>query len=205
MKAHGNWVVCVTTYEMCSREKHALKKFSWHYLVVDEAHRIKNTSAKLSDVLRGLKTQNRLLLTGTPLQNTLHELCALLHFLQPHTFKDPQDSRFNTGADNHAIARIQVLLRPFMLRRLKSEVEKELLPKKEIVVYVSLAIKQCDYYNKIFTKHEDIVHGSRVIEKIRLQNILMQLRKCANHPYLLRVSSRSPSRLISTSYTTAEN
>jgi SWI/SNF-related matrix-associated actin-dependent regulator of chromatin subfamily A member 5 len=77
------WDVCVTSYEMVIREKSVLKKFNWRYLVIDEAHRIKNEKSKLSEIVREFKTANRLLLTGTPLQNNLHELWALLNFLLP--------------------------------------------------------------------------------------------------------------------------
>ncbi|KAG9478493.1 hypothetical protein GDO78_013504, partial [Eleutherodactylus coqui] len=82
----GEWDVCVTSYEMVIREKSVFKKFNWRYLVIDEAHRIKNEKSKLSEIVREFKTTNRLLLTGTPLQNNLHELWALLNFLLPDVF-----------------------------------------------------------------------------------------------------------------------
>ncbi|NXG52467.1 SMCA1 protein, partial [Psilopogon haemacephalus] len=77
------WDVCVTSYEMVIKEKSVFKKFNWRYLVIDEAHRIKNEKSKVSLKLFDFKTTNRLLLTGTPLQNNLHELWALLNFLLP--------------------------------------------------------------------------------------------------------------------------
>lgn len=82
----GNWDVCITSYEMIIREKSVFKKFNWRYMVIDEAHRIKNEKSKLSELLREFKSMNRLLLTGTPLQNNLHELWALLNFLLPDVF-----------------------------------------------------------------------------------------------------------------------
>ncbi|KAG5844892.1 hypothetical protein ANANG_G00132990 [Anguilla anguilla] len=85
----GEWDVCVTSYEMLIREKTVFKKFNWRYLVIDEAHRIKNEKSKLSEIVREFKTTNRLLLTGTPLQNNLHELWSLLNFLLP-TCSTPQ-------------------------------------------------------------------------------------------------------------------
>jgi len=87
----GEWDVCVTSYEMCIREKSVFKKFNWRYLVIDEAHRIKNEKSKLSEILREFKTANRLLITGTPLQNNLHELWALLNFLLPDVFNSSED------------------------------------------------------------------------------------------------------------------
>lgn len=82
----GNWDVCITSYEMIIRERSVFKKFNWRYMVIDEAHRIKNEKSKLSELLREFKSANRLLLTGTPLQNNLHELWALLNFLLPDVF-----------------------------------------------------------------------------------------------------------------------
>lgn len=82
----GEWDVCVTSYEMIIREKSVFKKFNWRYMVIDEAHRIKNEKSKLSEIVREFKTTNRLLLTGTPLQNNLHELWSLLNFLLPDVF-----------------------------------------------------------------------------------------------------------------------
>jgi len=82
----GDWDVCITSYEMIIRERAVLRKIQWRYLVIDEAHRIKNEKSKLSEILREFETNNRLLLTGTPLQNNLHELWALLNFLLPDVF-----------------------------------------------------------------------------------------------------------------------
>ena len=82
----GKFDVIVTSYEMVIREQGAFRKFAWRYLIVDEAHRMKNEESKLAQVLRSLSTHSRLLITGTPLQNNLHELWALLHFLHPEIF-----------------------------------------------------------------------------------------------------------------------
>lgn len=193
----GEWDVCVTSYEMCIREKSVFKKFQWKYLVIDEAHRIKNEKSKLSEILREFKTQNRLLLTGTPLQNNLHELWALLNFLLPDVFNnaDDFDAWFNTNqclGNNQMIERLHAVLKPFLLRRLKSEVEKRLLPKKETKVFVGLSKMQRDWYTKILLKDIDIVNGAGKVEKMRLQNILMQLRKCTNHPYLFDGAEPGP-------------
>jgi SWI/SNF-related matrix-associated actin-dependent regulator of chromatin subfamily A member 5 len=88
----GEWDVCVTSYEMVIKEKAVFKKFQWKYLIIDEAHRIKNEKSKLSEYVREFKCQNRLLLTGTPLQNNLHELWALLNFLLPDVFNSSEVS-----------------------------------------------------------------------------------------------------------------
>uniref|UniRef100_U5EY61 Putative chromatin remodeling complex swi/snf component swi2 n=1 Tax=Corethrella appendiculata TaxID=1370023 RepID=U5EY61_9DIPT len=193
----GEWDVCVTSYEMCIREKSVFKKFNWRYMVIDEAHRIKNEKSKLSEILREFKTANRLLLTGTPLQNNLHELWALLNFLLPDIFNSSEDfdSWFDANqclGDNSLIERLHAVLKPFLLRRLKSEVEKRLLPKKEVKIYVGLSKMQREWYTKILMKDIDIVNGAGKTEKMRLQNILMQLRKCTNHPYLFDGAEPGP-------------
>uniref|UniRef100_A0A8R1IRD0 Helicase ATP-binding domain-containing protein n=1 Tax=Caenorhabditis japonica TaxID=281687 RepID=A0A8R1IRD0_CAEJA len=121
--------VCCTTYEMMLKAKGQLRKLSWKYIVIDEAHRIKNEKSKLSESVRELRSQNRLLITGTPLQNNLHELWALLNFLLPDIFTSSEDfdSWFSNDAmrDNtDLIQRLHRVLQPFLLRRIKSDVEK---------------------------------------------------------------------------------
>ncbi|NXT12253.1 SMCA1 protein, partial [Prunella fulvescens] len=169
-----SWDVCVTSYEMVIKEKSVFKKFNWRYLVIDEAHRIKNEKSKLSEIVREFKTTNRLLLTGTPLQNNLHELWALLNFLLPDVFN---------SAD---------VLKPFLLRRIKGEVEKSLPPKKEVKIYLGLSKMQREWYTRILMKDIDILNSAGKMDKMRLLNILMQLRKCCNHPYLFDGAEPGP-------------
>ncbi|KAK0042721.1 SWI/SNF-related matrix-associated actin-dependent regulator of chromatin subfamily A member 5-like [Biomphalaria glabrata] len=185
----GEWDVCITSYEMCIREKSVMKKFNWRYIVIDEAHRIKNEKSKLSEIVREFKSTNRLLLTGTPLQNNLHELWALLNFLLPDVFNNSEDfdAWFTANkcfGDQELVERLHAVLRPFLLRRIKSDVEKKLLPKKETKVFIGLSKMQRELYTKILMKDIDIVNGAGRSDKMRLLNILMQLRKCCNHPYL---------------------
>lgn len=193
----GEWDVCITSYEMVLKEKAVFKKFNWRYLIIDEAHRIKNEKSKLSEIIREFKSTNRLLLTGTPLQNNLHELWSLLNFLLPDVFDSSEDfdSWFNTNnclGDNSLVERLHAVLRPFLLRRLKSEVEKKLPPKKEVKIYVGLSKMQREWYTKILMKDIDVVNGAGKSDKMRLLNILMQLRKCCNHPYLFDGAEPGP-------------
>ncbi|UYV62642.1 SMARCA5 [Cordylochernes scorpioides] len=204
----GEWDVCITSYEMVIREKATLKKFNWRYIVIDEAHRIKNEKSKLSNFVREFKSTNRLLLTGTPLQNNLHELWALLNFLLPDVFNSSEDfdSWFNTNnclGDNSLVERLHAVLKPFLLRRLKSEVEKKLPPKKEVKVYVGLSKMQREWYTKCLMKDIDVVNGAGKTDKMRLLNILMQLRKCCNHPYLF--DGAEPGPPYTTDYHLIEN
>jgi len=204
----GEWDVCITSYEMCIKEKSVFKKFNWRYMVIDEAHRIKNEKSLLSQIVREFRTANRLLLTGTPLQNNLHELWALLNFLLPEVFSssDDFDAWFNSNdclEDNSMVERLHAVLKPFLLRRLKLDVEKALLPKVETKIYIQLSKMQRDWYTKILMKDIDIVNGAGRTEKMRLQNILMQLRKCCNHPYLF--DGAEPGPPYTTDYHLVEN
>jgi SWI/SNF-related matrix-associated actin-dependent regulator of chromatin subfamily A member 5 len=190
------WNVCVTSYDMCSRETTTFKSYNWQYLIIDEAHRIKNENTQLAEIVRRFRSTYRLLLTGTPLQNNLHELWALLNFLLPDVFNNAED--FDTwfsssNLDDQALVdRLHGILKPFLLRRLKSEVESSLLPKKEIKVYVGLSKMQRDWYSKVLLKDIDIVSGSGKVEKMRLGMILMHLRKVTNHPYLFDGAEEGP-------------
>ena len=190
--------VCITSYEMILREKSHLKKFAWGYIIIDEAHRIKNEQSSLAQIIREFKSRNRLLITGTPLQNNLHELWALLNFLLPDVFGDSEafDQWFsNQDADQDTVVQqLHRVLRPFLLRRVKSDVEKSLLPKKELNLYVGMSEMQIKWYKKILEKDIDAVNGAsgKRESKTRLLNIVMQLRKCCNHPYLFEGAEPGP-------------
>ena len=195
LKDPASWDVVLTTYEITVLERSALKALDWRYVIIDEAHRIKNDKSKLAQVVREFRSRSRLLITGTPLQNNLHELWALLNFILPDIFGS--DSRFDQwlAADgeqkNTMVRKIHGLLKPFMMRRLKREVETSLLPKKETRVYVGLSAMQREWYHKILSKEIDVLNGGKA-QKFRLLNILMQLRKNCNHPYLFAGAEPGP-------------
>jgi SWI/SNF-related matrix-associated actin-dependent regulator of chromatin subfamily A member 5 len=190
--------VLITSYEMILREKAHLRKFAWEYIIVDEAHRIKNEESSLAQIIREFNSRNRLLITGTPLQNNLHELWALLNFLLPDVFGDASAfDQWFSGQDSDQDTVVQQLhrvLRPFLLRRVKADVEKSLLPKKELNLYVGMSEMQVKWYQKILEKDIDAVNGAggKRESKTRLLNIVMQLRKCCNHPYLFDGAEPGP-------------
>ncbi|GAA5986339.1 hypothetical protein JCM10908_003710 [Rhodotorula pacifica] len=226
---HGDFDILLASYEICLREKSALKKLVWEYIIIDEAHRIKNVDSMLSQIVRIFDSRGRLLITGTPLQNNLHELWALLNFLLPDVFSDVADfdAWFERQGDtsdaavkadaaeaadkstedaaaqakikddeasNKVVKQLHAVLRPFLLRRVKMDVEKSLLPKKEINVYVGMTDLQRKWYKMILEKDIDAVNGAsgKKEGKTRLQNIVMQLRKCCNHPYLFDGAEPGP-------------
>ncbi|EGD74893.1 hypothetical protein PTSG_07121 [Salpingoeca rosetta] len=270
----------VTSYEMVMRDRKYLQQIPWKYIVVDEGHRLKNLNCRLIRELKTYQSANRLLLTGTPLQNNLSELWSLLNFLLPDIFDDLDAFQrwfdfsdvYSKDADarilakeqeNHIISKLHQILQPFLLRRLKTDVELSIPPKKEMILYAPLTKLQSEYYKalldkcdlkallegrespaatarsstssspapsefggsspekprrkaakrttsykelsdtKYFKQLEEEVERERqqraskppsksapaqaVAEiNVSMQNILMQLRKCCNHPYLLK-------------------
>lgn len=179
--------VVLTTYEMCISAKKVFKKIQWCYLVIDEAHRIKNEASLLSKIVRIFECEHRLLLTGTPLQNNVHELWALLNFLDSQLFKDPDQfekwiSQMET-AEKGGIDQLRKVLQLFFLRREKREVEQTLLPKKVTNLYPRLTNMQRNLYKMLLEKDLTPLLNKRDV-KNSLLNVLIQLRKCCNHPYL---------------------
>lgn len=137
--------ILITSYEICLREKNSLKRLSFDYIVIDEAHRIKNMDSMLSQIVRAFNSRGRLLITGTPLQNNLQELFALLNFICPEIFSDYSDldsflhkgdseGESETDTSAKVVAALHSILRPFLLRRVKADVEKNLLPSEYILL-----------------------------------------------------------------------
>ncbi|GBG88593.1 hypothetical protein CBR_g48123 [Chara braunii] len=191
----GKFDVCVTSFEMAIKERNAFRKFNWRYIIIDEAHRIKNENSILSKTMRIFNTNYRLLITGTPLQNNLHELWALLNFLLPEIFSSAEvfDEWFQLSGDNdqqEVVQQLHKVLRPFLLRRLKSDVERGLPPKKETILKVGMSEMQKNYYRALLQKDIDVINSGG--ERSRLLNIAMQLRKCCNHPYLFQGAEPGP-------------
>ncbi|KAF0684112.1 Aste57867_23899 [Aphanomyces stellatus] len=206
--------VLLTTYEYIMKDKHVLRKYDWQYIIVDEGHRMKNAQSKFAMTLGSLYTsRNRLLLTGTPLQNSLPELWSLLNFLLPTIFESVDNfeqwfskpfSHFTgTGETNELsdeermliINRLHQVLRPFLLRRVKSSVLDQLPDKVERVLRCELSGWQKIMYRRIQEGGSLLMEGSstsggddskKSFTAKGLSNILMQLRKVCNHPYLFQ-------------------
>lgn len=192
--------VLVTSYDLAMLDNTLLAKFNWSCIIVDEGHRVKNTRSKLGILLRRQTTDFRLLLTGTPVQNTLTELFALLHFLDPSEFPDPERSAQEfaqvdalsgagskgEGGVEQQISRLHELLTPRMLRRLKADVMRGMIPgKKYVEVMCSLTPFQRHLYGAILKKnYKQLNRGNTTGKKRSLNFILMDLKMVCNHPYL---------------------
>lgn len=187
--------VCITTYRLVIQDSKAFKRKKWKYLILDEAHLIKNWKSQRWQTLLNFNSKRRILLTGTPLQNDLMELWSLMHFLMPHIFQSHQEFKdwFSNPisgmvegqekVNKEVIDRLHNVLRPFILRRLKRDVEKQLPGKFEHVIYCRLSRRQRNLY-------EDFIASSETQATLASANffgmisVIMQLRKVCNHPDL---------------------
>ncbi|ESP00822.1 hypothetical protein LOTGIDRAFT_238503 [Lottia gigantea] len=180
--------VLITTYEICLKDHSFLQSVPWNILVVDEAHRLKNHESLLYRTLEQWDIGQSFLLTGTPVQNNLMELYALLSFVDDKKFSPSQLDHFVakfSSEDNKKLEELHDLLKPYLLRRTKAGVLKDLPNKSEVVLYHGLSPLQKKLYKALLTKDLEVFENSNPNAKsTSLMNILMQLRKCVNHPYL---------------------
>ncbi|KAJ1833649.1 ATP-dependent DNA helicase Hrp3 [Coemansia sp. RSA 2711] len=182
--------VLLTTYELVLKDRTLLGSVRWNFLAVDEAHRLKNSESQLHDALSSFHTTNRLLVTGTPLQNTVKELVTLCRFLNPERFADLSDDfdiRVTAGdaEQEGKIAELHRRLKPYMLRRLKKDVEKSLPNRTERILRVELSGMQVHYYKNILTRNYAVLNRNATGSgQMSLLNIMVELKKASNHPYL---------------------
>ncbi|XP_026578966.1 helicase SRCAP-like isoform X2 [Pseudonaja textilis] len=187
--------ICITSYKLVLQDHQAFRRKNWKYLILDEAQNIKNFKSQRWQSLLNFNSQRRLLLTGTPLQNSLMELWSLMHFLMPHVFQSHREfkewfSNPLTGMiegsqeyNDNLVKRLHKVLRPFLLRRVKVDVEKQMPKKYEHVIKCRLSKCQRYLYDDFMgqaTTKETLATG----HFMNVINILMQLRKVCNHPNL---------------------
>jgi len=185
--------VLVTTYEILLKDKTFLSAESWAFLGVDEAHRLKNDDSLLYRSLESFDTNMRILITGTPLQNTLKELWALLHFIMPSKFDNWADFEAqHSHEEGKGFVSLHKQLEPYLLRRVKKDVEKSLPSKTERILRVELSSLQKTYYRAILKKEfRTLLKGMRGSVS-SYANIMMELKKCANHAQLCAYSEEEP-------------
>nr|XP_021328682.1 chromodomain-helicase-DNA-binding protein 4 isoform X2 [Danio rerio] len=178
--------VLLTSYELITIDQAILGSIDWACLVVDEAHRLKNNQSKFFRVLNNYPLQHKLLLTGTPLQNNLEELFHLLNFLTPERFNNLEGflEEFADIAKEDQIKKLHDMLGPHMLRRLKADVFKHMPSKTELIVRVELSPMQKKYYKYILTRNFEALNTRGGGNQVSLLNVVMDLKKCCNHPYL---------------------
>uniref|UniRef100_A0A8C8A1R8 Chromodomain helicase DNA binding protein 4a n=1 Tax=Oryzias sinensis TaxID=183150 RepID=A0A8C8A1R8_9TELE len=189
--------VLLTSYELITIDMAALGSIDWACLVVDEAHRLKNNQSKFFRVLNNYSLQHKLLLTGTPLQNNLEELFHLLNFLTPERFNllEVFLEEFADIAKEDQIKKLHDMLGPHMLRRLKADVFKHMPSKTELIVRVELSPMQKKYYKFILTKNFEALNTKGGGNQVSLLNVVMDLKKCCNHPYLFPAAAMEAPKL----------
>ncbi|XP_036963392.1 chromodomain-helicase-DNA-binding protein 2 isoform X2 [Acanthopagrus latus] len=177
----------LTTYEILLKDKGVLGNINWAFLGVDEAHRLKNDDSLLYKTLMEFRSNHRLLITGTPLQNSLKELWSLLHFLMPdkfHSWEDFEDEH-GKGREN-GYQSLHKVLEPFLLRRVKKDVEKSLPAKVEQILRVDMTAQQKQFYKWILTRNYKALSKGTRGSSSGFLNIVMELKKCCNHSFLIK-------------------
>ncbi|KAF7009977.1 hypothetical protein CFC21_024457 [Triticum aestivum] len=208
--------IIITSYEMAMSDAKFLARYKWKYVVVDEGHRLKNSKCKLLRKLKRIPMANKLLLTGTPLQNNLAELWSLLNFILPDIFSSHQefeswfdfsgkgDEEQQEEADEKkrvlVVSKLHAILRPFLLRRMKVDVEQMLPRKKEIIIYANMTAHQKQIQTHLIEKTFDnyLFESTDIVlrrpgMKMKLNNLMIQLRKNCAHPDLFNAAFDSTS------------
>lgn len=192
-----NWYhVVITSYQLAVQDSFAFKRKKWYYMILDEAHNIKNFQSQRWQTLISFNSQRRLLLTGTPLQNNLTELWSLLHFLMPHVFRSRKEFSYwfsnpmnniiegNSQRSDELISRLHEIIRPFVIRRLKKDVETQLPGKYEHIVKCQMSRRQMFLYEEFMARSSTRQALKKGGNFMGMMNVLMQLRKVCNHPDL---------------------
>ncbi|KAK3721960.1 putative ATPase [Vermiconidia calcicola] len=178
-----NFPVICTSYEICMNDRKHLGHFGWKFIIIDEGHRIKNLNCRLIRELQSYQSANRLLITGTPLQNNLTELWSLLHFLMPSIFdklesfeswfdfsalkeKNGVEQILSEDRKKNLVASLHAILKPFLLRRVKADVETALPKKREYVLYAPLTQTQRELYQEILEGNSRAYLENKIVESL---------------------------------------
>ncbi|CAI2362631.1 unnamed protein product [Moneuplotes crassus] len=183
--------VVITSYEVFMQDiRTVLKHVPFMYMVIDEAHRLKNAKTKVLSLMKEHPCRNILLLTGTPVQNNTSELFSILNYIEPDKFCDEEafKERFGNLTNNDQISDLKKLIKPHFLRRKKDDVEFSIPPLNETVIEVGLTSLQKAYYKGIYSENRSVLaqFGSSSVKTSQLNNLDMQLRKCCDHLYMLK-------------------
>lgn len=179
--------VLITSFDLATKQEQSfIRKFDWGVLIADEGHRVKSESSRSFQALTSFSSVQRVLLTGTPLQNTLMELFVLMKFLHPERFADFESfqEQYPDLGDSEQVEKLRAELQPYMLQRRKRDVLQHLPAKKEVVVPVTLTKQQREFYRLILTKQYEVLQRGNKARTSTLNNIVVELRKCCGTTYL---------------------
>ena len=179
----------ITSYEVIKQDLAVFKRIPWRYMVIDEAHRLKNKDSALANDLRQLNVEHMHLLSGTPLQNNTTELWALLFFLDPSLFPslDGFLAEFGTLESATQVDALNERIRPYLLRRQKGDVEKSLSALEETIIWVEMTLQQKKTYRAVLEGNRELLTaGATNAAMPSLVNLQMELRKACNHPFLIK-------------------
>uniref|UniRef100_A0A8C7CEI8 E1A binding protein p400 n=1 Tax=Oncorhynchus kisutch TaxID=8019 RepID=A0A8C7CEI8_ONCKI len=192
--------VCVTSYKLLLKDQSHFLRRRWKHLVLDEVQLIKNMSEKHWETIFALKSQQRILLINTPLQNTLKELWTMIHFLLPGITRPYTDFPVKPGTDQNQdychklVIRLHRMIQPFILRRCKRDVEKQLPKKYEHILKCRLSSRQKSMYEDILTQAQEALKTGHFVSVLQ---VLMQLQRICNHPDLVNIRETSSSYVCS--------
>ena len=190
--------IIVTSFEVFMQDySKFFTEIPFQMIVIDEAHRLKNKQAKILQFLKELSCKRFLLMTGTPLQNNTEELWSLLNFIEPNEFNSLPGflQRYGNLETHEQVEELQENIRPYLLRRLKEEVEKSIPPLQETIIDVELTNLQKTYYRAIYERNRNFLCKGTATPQ--LSNMEMQLRKCCNHPFMIKGVQQSMSNTLS--------
>ncbi len=190
--------IILSTYPLLSRDEEQLLVHQYHLLILDEAQNIKNPRAKAAQIARQIQAKHRLCLTGTPMENHLGELWSLFHFLMPgflysqDVFNKKYRNPIEKNADIHIKSKLISRIKPFMLRRLKTEVAKELPEKTTIEINIDMNQQQSKLYEAVRATmqkniREIIAEKGFNRSQIQILDALLKLRQVCCHPSLLKL------------------
>jgi SNF2 family DNA or RNA helicase len=192
----ANYDIVITTYGVTRVDVDELKNFYFNYIILDESQNIKNPASKSFKAVRSLKSKHKLILSGTPVENSVSDLWSQLTFLNPGLlgtqafFYEEYVQAIEKKKDEEKARKLQSIIKPFVLRRTKEQVAAELPPKTEQVIYCDMSEDQAAYYEKTKSAYrndllQSMDDGTFAQKQVQLLQGLTALRQLANHPVMI--------------------
>mgnify|MGYP001243175586 CR=1 FL=1 len=212
----GDYDLVITTYGIARSDEELLSGFYFHYVILDESQIIKNPASKSFKAVKSLKSKYRLVLSGTPVENSVADLWSQMAFLNPgllgsyHYFQQEFVQPIEKKKDEEKSRRLQAIIKPFVLRRTKSQVATELPPKSEQVFYCAMGIEQAEQYERVKSEYRNAILENLGEEKTKTPQMallqgLTKLRQLANHPRMVDSSFKGDSGKFESVIHTLEN